>query len=298
MPPAATRRQALFLLMFATGFLPVVSVVLVSLFNHVFFNGNPSPMSTSDSVSDSAAPASDLSPPDGLKSTHHEYWIGVASSSLAYVARTSSLNHLYRPAHQTSSMWRQHVAYQEQTTMIRALVTLIVVVVALLFGYIYALCTLPRMQQYWKRPTLIGTSVVTTSKKLSPRKERIQRQLMDYRITYQGPEWRSTWWQKLWRRENDSNHNSRDNESIVVCSICLTEFRNGEDNVISPRCHCTRSLFHESCILMWLAQTHRNPYQKCPCCRSPFFPNANDHAPSTTRSELRSFYRVPRETAF
>jgi hypothetical protein len=293
MPPVTSRGRTLALLMFATGFLPLVSVALVSLFNHFFFDGISSPVSRINIVT--AVSSSDLSPPDNVKSTDHEYWTDMASSSWGY----TTFLYLDRQSHQSSLLWRQHVAYQEQSTIIRALGVLLVIVVVPLFGYIYALYTHPRMQQIRTPQGLLGTSIITatTTKKLSPRKERIQRQLMDYRTTYQGPERYLMWWQELWRRKNGSNNTDH---FVVECPICLVEFRNGEEAVVSPHCHCTRSLFHESCILMWLAQSHRNPYQQCPCCRSPFFLNKSKTSDNFkySRSELRSFYRIPRESGF
>jgi len=52
--------------------------------------------------------------------------------------------------------------------------------------------------------------------------------------------------------------------SLSRCSICLEDFKIGDDICWSPNGHCTHA-FHKACIVEWLM--NRN---QCPCCRTPY----------------------------
>jgi Ring finger domain len=283
------RRILLCLLLFLTGILPLVSVSLMSLWNH-FVAGHSSKNNSVDST------VAGLTMLDRLQSFKHgHHWMENTSTSLGQVTRR--VTSLLFDSQAQASLLMQHAAYQEQTTMIRAMVATIIVVLVPLLAYIYALCTHPRMQQFRKQQALHRTSP-STNPKLSPRKERIRTQLMEYRTTFQGPQRRRpSWWEQTFKKEH--RHND-DSEQFVECPICLGEFRNGDTVTISTHCNCKRTIFHETCILMWLAKRHRNPYQQCPCCRSAFFSTSSTTEVSLPlprpTSEIRSFYRVRHDT--
>ncbi|KAG7373211.1 ring finger domain containing protein [Nitzschia inconspicua] len=231
------------------------------------------------------------------------HWRDDASAVGKFFTRTATSLLIDKQAQ--ASLWRQNAVYQEQTTMIRTMVATLVVVAVPLLAYLYALCTHPRMQRFRKQHAYMsGTSIV---QKLSPRKERIRQRLLEYKTTFQGPErqrWRCCWWQLPLRRKSDNNcSNFVGSEQFVECPICLAEFHRGDPVIVSSSCHCTGSTFHETCILMWLAQRCRNPDQQCPCCRSAFFPDGNRvsgaKVTSMTRlSEIQSFYRIPTNTRY
>lgn len=53
-------------------------------------------------------------------------------------------------------------------------------------------------------------------------------------------------------------------EDLGDCSICLEEFCSNERKVVKIQCG---HVYHESCILKWLDNSH-----SCPLCRSPILP--------------------------
>lgn len=51
---------------------------------------------------------------------------------------------------------------------------------------------------------------------------------------------------------------------IATCTICLTEYQEGEEVCWSHNDHCNH-VFHKECILEWLLR-----HDECPCCRHNF----------------------------
>ncbi|KAH9326291.1 hypothetical protein KI387_006469, partial [Taxus chinensis] len=92
-------------------------------------------------------------------------------------------------------------------------------------------------------------------------------------------------------------YNAEDVRSGTECSVCLTEFGEGELVRLLPKC---RHAFHISCIGMWL-NTHRT----CPLCRADILtglfhllsPSPSAPAGHEVEPRLSSFSVAPQDTA-
>jgi hypothetical protein len=62
----------------------------------------------------------------------------------------------------------------------------------------------------------------------------------------------------------DVDDHDDDLDGIATCTICLTEYSEGEEICWSQNDHCNH-VFHKECILEWLLRR-----DECPCCRHNF----------------------------
>ena len=58
------------------------------------------------------------------------------------------------------------------------------------------------------------------------------------------------------------------NDSLDVCSVCLTDFERGDALVRLSRC---THVYHKDCIMAWIATTRVGAVRSlsCPCCAEP-----------------------------
>lgn len=326
MPPPTTTtstsdRQKQCLLLFLMGLVPLVSVALVFLWNIFVGNTTSGPLffaTKSNNLGDTVA--SDLDKLQTMRQSlmpSNTWDHDDASTSIGHGTTHSAATSLLLDKSAQAAVWMQHhVAYTEQTTMIRTMVATVIVVLVPLLAYLYALCTHPQLQRFRKQqrmaavsPWAGGGGATGIEKKLSPRKERLRQQLMEYRTVFQGPERqrqrrRRSWWQQTFQNSRtdestakggeEQQEDTNGNNNYVECPICLAEFRCGDAVIVSSHCHCTRTAFHETCILLWLAQRHRNPNQQCPCCRRAFFPSNNsNNTDSSSAATMAATTRRP-----
>lgn len=78
----------------------------------------------------------------------------------------------------------------------------------------------------------------------------------------------------------EQNETSNDNE-MNCCSICLSEYEEGDDICLSPNPQCKHA-FHKDCMVEWLMKHNR-----CPICRNNYLlTNTEDNDSNTNSPEF------------